>query len=226
MAAYQDPGLSSREQLTAGRLPRRLVQLVVGLALFGVSMAMMVQAGLGVMPWDVLHQGLANYLPLSFGQIVIAVGALVLLLWIPLKQWPGLGTILNVLIIGWFADWGIAAISEPATLWGAAALMLAGLVLNGLAGALYIGVHLGTGPRDGIGIALHRLTGRSVRLMRTLVEIVVVILGWLLGGVVGVGTVLYALGVGPLLQLFLPMVQVDLGLIRQGESDGNIGESE
>lgn len=226
MAAYQDPGLSSREQLTAGRLPRRLVQLVVGLALFGVSMAMMVQAGLGVMPWDVLHQGLANYLPLSFGQIVIAVGALVLLLWIPLKQWPGLGTILNVLIIGWFADWGITAISEPATLWGAAALMLAGLVLNGLAGALYIGVHLGTGPRDGIGIALHRLTGRSVRLMRTLVEIVVVILGWLLGGVVGVGTVLYALGVGPLLQLFLPMVQVDLGLVGQGESDGNIGESE
>ena len=195
MAAYQDPGLTSLEQLSVGKLPRRLLQLVLGLALFGWSMAMMVRAGLGVMPWDVLHQGLANYLPFSFGQIVIGVGAVVLLLWIPLRQWPGLGTVLNVLLIGLFAALGLS---------------------NALAGALYIGVHLGTGPRDGIGIALHRSTGRSVRLMRTLVEIGVVAIGWLLGGVVGVGTVLYAFGIGPLLQFFLPYVQVDLDLPLDG----------
>lgn len=211
MAAYQDPGLTSRQQLAAGRLVRRLSQLVLGLALFGWSMAMMVQAGLGVMPWDVLHQGLSNYLPLSFGQIVIAVGALVLLLWIPLRQWPGLGTVLNVALIGLFADFGLELIPEPNNLWSSTALMVSGVVLNGLAGALYIGVHLGTGPRDGIGIALHRITRRSVRLMRTLVELLVVVLGWFLGGTVGAGTVLYALGIGPLLQFFLPFVQVDLG---------------
>ncbi|TXJ04934.1 MAG: hypothetical protein E6Q27_06845 [Aeromicrobium sp.] len=215
MAAYQDPGLTSREQLAAGRMPRRICQLLVGLALFGWSMAMMVRAGLGVMPWDVLHQGLADHLPWTFGQIVIAVGAIVLILWIPLKQWPGLGTILNVLLIGPVADLGLRVIDEPATLWGSMLLMIGGVVLNGLAGALYIGVHLGTGPRDGLGIALHRLTGRSVRQMRSFVEILVVIVGWLLGGVVGVGTLLYALGVGPLLQLFLPFVQVDLGLEQQ-----------
>ena len=216
MAAYQDPGLTSLEQLSVGKLPRRLLQLVLGLALFGWSMAMMVRAGLGVMPWDVLHQGLANYLPFSFGQIVIGVGAVVLLLWIPLRQWPGLGTVLNVLLIGLFADLGLSVLAEPDSLWGASALMVAGVVLNALAGALYIGVHLGTGPRDGIGIALHRSTGRSVRLMRTLVEIGVVAIGWLLGGVVGVGTVLYAFGIGPLLQFFLPYVQVDLDLPLDG----------
>jgi len=210
MAAYQDPGLTSREQLAAGQLPRRILQLLLGLALFGWSMAMMVRAGLGVMPWDVLHQGLAGHLPWTFGQVVIGVGALVLLLWIPLKQWPGLGTILNVLLIGLFADFGLGVIGEPQTLWGALLLMIGGVVLNGLAGALYIGVHLGTGPRDGLGIALHRLTGRSVRQMRTAVEIVVVVVGWLLGGVVGFGTLLYAFGVGPLLQFFLPYVQVEL----------------
>ncbi len=215
MAAYQDPGLTSREQLAAGRMPRRICQLLVGLALFGWSMAMMVRAGLGVMPWDVLHQGLADHLPWTFGQIVIAVGAIVLILWIPLKQWPGLGTILNVLLIGPVADLGLRVIDEPTTLWGSMLLMIGGVVLNGLAGALYIGVHLGTGPRDGLGIALHRLTGRSVRQMRTFVEILVVIVGWILGGVVGVGTLLYALGVGPLLQWFLPYVQVDLGFEQQ-----------
>lgn len=212
MAAYKDPGLTSREQLAAGRLFRRIVQLIVGLALFGVSMAMMLRAGLGVMPWDVLHQGLEHHLPFSFGQIVIGVGAAVLLLWIPLKQWPGLGTIMNALLIGLFADLTLAWMEQPATLWGSAALMLGGLILNGLAGALYIGVHLGTGPRDGISIALHRITGKSVRLMRTLVEIIVVVIGWWLGGVVGVGTVLYALAVGPLLQAFLPLVQVELNI--------------
>ena len=208
MAEYKVPDLTAKEQLQAGKLTRRLTQLVVGLALFGVSMAMMVRADLGVMPWDVLHQGLAHHLPFSFGQIVIGVGALVLLLWIPLRQWPGLGTILNVVLIGLFADLTLFFIDTPESIWASVALMTGGIVLNGLAGALYIGVYLGAGPRDGLGIGLHILTGKSVRSMRTVVEIAVVVIGWLLGGVVGVGTFMYAVAIGPLLQLFLPWVDV------------------
>lgn len=210
MTKYRDPGLSSREQLQAGRLGRRLPQLLLGTFLFGWSMAMMVRAGLGAMPWDVLHQGLSIHLPFSFGQVVIGVGALVLLLWIPLKQWPGLGTLVNVLVIGLAADLGLAVMAEPNSWAADAALMLGGVVLNGLASALYIGVHLGTGPRDGLSMALHRLTGRSVRQMRTGIEVIVVVIGFFLGGVVGPGTLIYAVAVGPLLQFFLPWVQIDL----------------
>jgi uncharacterized membrane protein YczE len=210
MAEYLDPGLTSREQIRAGNLGRRLVQLIVGLFLFGWSMAMMVQSHLGLMPWDVFHQGVAKHLPLTFGEVVIVVGALVLLLWIPLRQWPGLGTILNVLLIGIAADVGLGVMSEPDALWAQGLLLLGGIVLNGIAGALYIGVHLGTGPRDGLSMALNRITGRSVRLMRTGVEVIVLVVGIVLGGTVGVGTVLYAVGVGPLLQYFLPKVQVTL----------------
>lgn len=210
MAEYLDPGLTSRQQIQAGNLGRRLPQLVVGLFLFGWSMAMMVQSHLGLMPWDVFHQGVAKHLPLTFGEVVIVVGALVLLLWIPLRQWPGLGTILNVFLIGIAADIGLNVMSEPDALWAQALLLLGGIVLNGIAGALYIGVHLGTGPRDGLSMALNRITGRSVRLMRTGVEVIVLVVGIILGGTVGVGTVLYAVGVGPLLQYFLPKVQVTL----------------
>lgn len=210
MAAYVDPGLTSREQLRAGRMARRLPQLVIGLFVFGWSMAMMVQSNLGLMPWDVFHQGLANFVPLSFGQVVIVVGAFVLLLWIPLKQWPGLGTIANVVLIGLAADLGLAVMSQPDALWAQTLLLVGGIVLNGLGGALYIGVHLGTGPRDGLSMALNRITGRSVRLMRTSVEVIVLVIGFLLGGTVGIGTLLYAVGVGPLLQVFLPLTQVTL----------------
>lgn len=210
MAQYRDPGLSSLEQLRAGKLFRRIVQLNIGLILFGVSMAMMVRGGLGVMPWDVFHQGVTNYLPWTFGQVVIVTGALLLLLWIPLRQWPGLGTILNVIVIGLAADATLTLTDEPKSLAARVALMLGGVVLNGFAGALYIGSHLGTGPRDGLFMGLHRITGRSVRLVRTIVEITVVAIGWLLGGVVGIGTIVYALGSGPLLQFFLPFVQAKI----------------
>jgi uncharacterized membrane protein YczE len=203
--------LSPRQQLRAGRLPRRLVQLLVGLTLYGVSMAMMIRGALGLDPWDVFHAGIASHVPLSFGEVTILVGALVLLLWIPLRQWPGLGTIANVVVIGLAADAGLALITTPEALWARAALLASGIVLNGVAGGLYIGSQLGPGPRDGLMTGFARRTGLSIRLVRTTIEVVVLGVGWLLGGPVGVGTVLYAVTIGPLVQFFLPRLTVDLG---------------
>jgi uncharacterized membrane protein YczE len=198
------------EQLRAGRTTRRLVQLATGLVLYGVSMAMMLRSGLGLDPWDVLHSGIAAHLPLSFGTVVIVVGALVLLLWVPLRQWPGLGTLANVVVIGLATDGTLALLDAPGPLLARAALLLGGIVLNGFAGALYIGSQFGPGPRDGLMTGLVRRTGRSFRLVRTSLELTVLATGWLLGGVVGVGTVLYALAIGPAVQVFLPMFTVPL----------------
>ncbi len=197
-------------QLRAGRLPRRIGQLLVGLVLYGVSMAMMVRSGLGLDPWDVLHSGLTRLSPLTFGQVTMVVGALVLLLWVPLRQWPGLGTVANVVVIGLATDAGLALIPEPAALGPQAALLLAGIVLNGLASGLYIGSQLGPGPRDGLMTGLARRTGWSIGGVRTGIEVSVLAVGWLLGGAVGVGTVAYAVLIGPLVQLFLPRVAVHL----------------
>lgn len=205
---YTPDTQSSLDQLRSGKLGRRLPQLVFGLMLYGWSMALMIEAGLGLDPWDVFHEGLTKYLPLTFGQVTILVGAAVLLLWIPLRQWPGLGTILNVILIGLAVDQGLWLLAQPDSLLLRVVMLVAGVVLNGLAGALYIGAHLGPGPRDGLFLGLVRRTGYSVRLMRTSVEITVLAIGWLLGGTVGVGTVLYALTIGPLVQAFLPLVQV------------------
>jgi uncharacterized membrane protein YczE len=181
----------------------RLAQLVVGLLLYGFTMALMVQSGLGLDPWDVFHQGLMHHVPLTFGQVVIVVGAIVLLLWIPLRQRPGIGTLLNVLLIGLAADAGIALIAAPDEMWARVTLLAIGVVGNGLAGALYIGARLGTGPRDGVWVALVERTGLSVRLVRTGIEVTVLATGFLLGGTVGIGTALYALAIGPLVQFFL-----------------------
>ncbi|HUP99856.1 MAG TPA: hypothetical protein VM093_05290, partial [Aeromicrobium sp.] len=131
----------------------RLSQLIVGLLLYGFTMALMVQAGLGLDPWDVFHEGLTHHVPLTFGQVVIVVGAVVLLLWIPLRQRPGIGTLLNVVLIGLAADAGIALVPAPDDLWAWSALLLVGVVGNGLAGALYIGARLGPGPRDGLWVS-------------------------------------------------------------------------
>jgi len=190
------------------RLPRRLVQLLVGLFLYGWSMAMMVRSGLGLDPWDVFHYGLARHVPLSFGQVTIVVGAAVLLAWIPLRQRPGIGTVLNIFVIGLSADFGLAVMSQPTNLVGRSALLVGGIVLNGLAGALYVGAHLGPGPRDGLWVAITRRYGLSIRLVRTVIELTVLVIGWLMGGTVGVGTVLYALSIGHLNQFFLTRVQV------------------
>lgn len=207
---YEPPALNPVQQVRAGRLGRRIPQLLAGLTLYGWSMAMMVESALGLDPWDVLHQGLARHLPLTFGQIVIAVGAALLLLWVPLRQWPGVGTVLNVIVIGIAADVGLLLLSQPDSLVARFALLVGGVVLNGLAGALYIGTHLGPGPRDGLWLGLVRRTGLSVRLIRTVVEITVVAVGFLLGGTVGLGTVLYAVTIGPIVQYLLPLVSVRL----------------
>jgi uncharacterized membrane protein YczE len=189
-------------------MTNRLARLLIGLFLYGFTMAMMVESTLGLDPWDVFHEGLAGHLPLTFGQVVILVGAVVLLLWIPLRQLPGVGTILNVIVIGLAADAGIAVISQPDDLWWRGLLLVGGVVGNGLAGAIYIGAQLGPGPRDGLWLGLVRRTGRSVRFWRTVIEVGVLVIGFVLGGTVGVGTVLYALTIGPIVQFFLPHAQV------------------
>jgi uncharacterized membrane protein YczE len=187
---------------------RRLVQLYGGLVLYGVSMAMQIRAGLGLDPWDVLHQGLATHAGLSFGTITMLVGATVLLAWIPLRQRPGLGTVSNVIVIGLSVDGALAVLPAAHPRWAQVGLLASAIVLNGVAGGCYIGARFGPGPRDGLMTGLVRRTGRSVRLVRTSIEVTVLATGWLLGGSVGVGTVAYALGIGPLVHLFLPLLTV------------------
>ena len=192
------------------RLPRRLTQLYLGLLLYGLSMALLVRSSLGVMPWDVLHQGLARQVGGSLGQVTIVVGVVVLLGWIPLRERPGLGTVSNVVVIGLAVDAALAVISAP-TAWPARlALVVLGVALNAAATAAYIGVRLGAGPRDGLMTGLVRRTGGSVRLVRTGIEVAVVTVGWLLGGTLGVATALYALAIGPLVHLLLPVFTVAL----------------
>ncbi|WP_432250161.1 YczE/YyaS/YitT family protein [Streptomyces sanyensis] len=189
-------------------LLRRLVQLYVGLVLYGASCALLVRAGLGLEPWGVLHQGLSGLTGLSIGTVSILVGAVALLLWIPIRQRPGLGTVSNLLVIGISMDAFLAVLPEARALPVRAALLVGGVVLNGMATGLYIAARFGTGPRDGLMTGLHRLTGRSIRLVRTALEVAVVTTGFLLGGSVGVGTVLYALAIGPLTQAFLRVFAV------------------
>lgn len=189
-------------------MTRRMVQLVVGLWLYGATMALLVESGLGLDPWDVFHEGLTHHLPLTFGQVVILVGAVLLLLWVPLRQRPGIGTVLNVVLIGIAVDVTLALLPTPDALGVQVGFLLVGVVGNGIAGALYIGADLGPGPRDGLWTAIVRRTGRSVRLVRTSLEVTVLAVGFVLGGTVGVGTVLYALAIGPVVQLFLPLTQV------------------
>lgn len=215
--------LTPVQQLRAPRLPRRLVQLLLGLWLYGASMAMMVESQLGLDPWDVFHEGVAGGLPLTFGTVVILTGLVVLLLWIPLRQAPGLGTVANVVVIGVASDVTLVLLEQPEGLVTRSLLLVAGIVLNGLAGALYIGAQLGPGPRDGLMTGLVRRTGWSVRLVRTALEVTVLAVGFVLGGTVGLGTVLYALAIGPLLQLFLPRVVVDLETVPAVEGKVSAG---
>jgi uncharacterized membrane protein YczE len=202
--------LGPLEQLGAGRLARRIPQLVIGLVLYGVSMALLVRATLGVMPWDVFHQGLTRHIPLTLGQVVIVTSVAVLLLWIPLRQPPGLGTVLNAVVIGLVVDPVLTWVTEPSSLGARIALAATGLLLNALATAMYIGAQLGPGPRDGLMTGLALRSGRSIRLVRTAIEVAVVVVGWLLGGVLGVATVAYAVLIGPLTQAMLPLVTVRL----------------
>jgi uncharacterized membrane protein YczE len=187
---------------------RRLIQLYAGLILYGVSLAMEVRAGLGLDPWDVFHQGIAKHTGLSFGTVVIVVGAFVLLAWIPIRQKPGLGTVSNVIVIGLVVDVALDLIPAAGPLGVQFALMFGGVFLNAVAGAAYIGAGFGPGPRDGLMTGLVARTGRSVRLVRTSIEVSVLITGALLGGSVGIATVVYAAGIGPLLHVLMPLFTV------------------
>jgi uncharacterized membrane protein YczE len=186
------------------RLPARLAQLLAGLSLYGVSMAMMVRANLGLDPWDVLHQGLAARIGLSFGLTVNLVGLGVLLLWVPLRQWPGLGTVLNIVVIGTVTDMALGLIPSPEGYAARLALLCFGILLNGIAGGAYIGAGLGPGPRDGLMTGFCRRTGLPVKVVRTAIELAALAVGWLLGGTVGLGTLLYAIGIGWVLHHALP----------------------
>ncbi|WP_329245714.1 hypothetical protein OG223_10620 [Streptomyces sp. NBC_01478] len=188
---------------TRNRLGRRLVQLYAGLALYGASSALLVVSGLGLEPWNVLHQGLAELTGLTIGVVSIIVGAAVLLLWVPLRQRPGLGTVSNVFVVGLAMDGTLALVPDAHGLAVRIPLLLASILLNGVATGLYISASFGPGPRDGLMTGLHRRTGRSIRLIRTGLEVTVVATGFALGGTVGIGTLLYALAIGPLAQLFL-----------------------
>ncbi|WP_168200716.1 YitT family protein [Allokutzneria sp. NRRL B-24872] len=185
---------------------RRFTQLFVGLALYGASMGLMVRAGMGLDPWDVLHEGLTNRIGLSFGTITALTGAVVLLAWLPLRQMPGIGTVANVVVIALAVDATLALLPELHGLPLQIFAMLASVVINGFACAVYIGARLGPGPRDGLMTGITARTGWSIRLVRTGIELSVLALGWLLGGTVGIGTVVYALAMGPVVQAFLPSV--------------------
>lgn len=189
-------------------LLHRLLQLYAGLALYGASAGLIILSQLGNDPWDVLHQGLSRQTGIGTGLWVCIAGALVMLLWIPLRQRPGLGTLSNVVVVGLVLELCLGAFEpaqDPAARW---TLLLSGVLLNGVATGLYIGARFGPGPRDGLMTGLVRHTGRSVRVVRTSLELTVLVAGWLLGGTVGVGTVLYALAIGPIAHALLPVLTV------------------
>ena len=191
-------------------MTRRLLQLYLGLIAFGVSMAMLYESQLGLMPWDVLHQGIALQGGWPMGRVAIVVGALVLLAWIPIRQRPGLGTVSNVIVLGLVFDATVTLVGDAPQGIGLPArigLLLGGIVLNGIATAAYIGARFGPGPRDGLMTGLSKRTGASVRLVRTLIEGSVLLAGFALGGTLWWGTLLYALAIGPLIQAMLPWFQ-------------------
>jgi uncharacterized membrane protein YczE len=192
-----------------GNLVRRVPQLFLGLLLYGLSMAMMVDSGLGLTSWDVFHQGLSRVTGLNLGWVVILVGIPVLLLWIPLRLKPGFGTLANLVVVGLAVDWGLALLSPVEWFPGRILYLIGGIVLNGVATGLYIGSDFGAGPRDGLMTGVHaRYPRLSLRLVRTGIELTVLVAGFFLGGTVGVGTLAYALAIGPLSQVFIPMFTV------------------
>ena len=187
---------------------RRIAQLVIGLVLYGIAIALMVRAGIGVAPWDVLTQGLSRRTGLDFGLLTNIIGAAVLLLWIPIRQRPGIGTLVNVLLIGPSASLGLAVVPQQTVPLEQGLVFAGGLALLAVATGLYIGARLGPGPRDGLMTGLHRRTGWPIWIVRTGIEVVVVGAGWLLGGQVGIGTIAFALLIGPMVNVTLPLLRV------------------
>ncbi|HEV8175141.1 MAG TPA: hypothetical protein VGP91_15985 [Actinoplanes sp.] len=194
---------------TNRRLVRRTTQLFAGLVFYGLGMALMIESRLGLTSWDVFHQGLSRVTGLSFGWVVILLGVPILVLWIPLRQRPGFGTVANLVVIGFVVDGALATIPAPAPVWLRIGYLVAGIVVIGLGTGLYIGARMGPGPRDGLMTGMvARFPRLSIRLVRTVMELSVLGLGWVLGGTVGIGTLAFALSIGPLAQVFIPMFTV------------------
>ncbi|WP_404948865.1 hypothetical protein HFP70_28740 [Streptomyces sp. ARC14] len=200
-------GAIIQRPLVPDRPTRRLSQLIFGLALYGVSDAMVIQSGLGVEPWDALSQGLSRTFGLGIGMWTNIIGALVLLLWIPLRNKPGLGTVLNVLMVGTVMDLFMAWTPVPEAMWLRWTVLIFGVVLNGVATGMYIGAGLGPGPRDGL-MTGWAARGHSIRGVRWVIELTVLVIGFLLGATLGIGTLIYAVAIGPLSQIFIPMFDV------------------
>jgi uncharacterized membrane protein YczE len=196
------------DPVPADRRLRRCMQLLAGLILYGTTAAMMVLAGFGLDPWDVLHQGLARTFGLGIGTWAILLSVVVLLGWLPLRQRPGAGTVANVILIGAVIDLVLALAPPPHALWARVALLTGGVAGNAVATGLYIGAGLGPGARDGLTTGIAR-RGHSIRSVRTCIEATVLATGFLLGGTVGIGTVLYALAIGPLTHHTIPMLAID-----------------
>lgn len=194
---------------TNRRLVRRTTQLFAGLVFYGLGMALMIESRLGLTSWDVFHQGLSRVTGLSFGWVVILLGVPILVLWIPLRQRPGFGTVANLVVIGFVVDGALATVPAPAPVWLRIGYLVAGIVVIGLGTGLYIGARMGPGPRDGLMTGMvARFPRLSIRLVRTVMELSVLGLGWVLGGTVGIGTLAFALSIGPLAQVFIPMFTV------------------
>lgn len=189
-------------------LTRRITQLIAGLFLYGFSIAMMIRGAIGVPPWDVFGQGITLATGIPFGWVVNLVGAVVLLLWIPLRQKPGVGTVANVLLIGPSAEIGLAVVPLPTSLSEQALLLAGGLALIAVATGLYIGARMGPGPRDGLMTGIHSRFGVPIWAARTAIEVTVLAIGWVLGGDVGIGTVAFALLIGPMVQVTIPLLRV------------------
>ncbi|WP_241981031.1 MULTISPECIES: YczE/YyaS/YitT family protein [Cryobacterium] len=191
-------------------MTRRLTQLLIGLFLYGIGIALIVRGGIGVAPWDVLTQGIDSRTHLGFGLVTILISGVVLLLWIPIRQKPGVGTVLNALLVGPAADVGLRLIPADLDLWLRVLLFAAGLLTLAVATGLYIGAHFGPGPRDGLMTGLHKRTGWRIWIVRTGIEVIVLGIGWALGGNVGIGTVLFAVLVGPLCHWTIPLFAITL----------------
>lgn len=189
-------------------MARRILQLFIGLLFYGIGIALMLRAGIGLAPWDVLTQGIQRQTGLSFGLIIVLTSFVVLLLWIPIRQRLGVGTVANAVLIGPFADLGLLLIPQQTEWWAQGLVFAAGLLLVGVATGLYIGARFGPGPRDGLMTGMHRVTGWPIWVVRTGIEVTVLAIGWLLGGTVGIGTVAFAFGIGPLAGIFLPLLTV------------------
>ena len=208
---------------------QRVTQLGVGLVIYGVSSSLLVIGGLGLVPWDVLHQGLQRQTGIAIGTWSILVGLVVLLLWIPLREKPGWGTVSNAILIGGTIDvvlWLVPSAHGTLLRWGCC---LVGVLLNGIATGMYIGAGLGPGPRDGLMTGFARRSGHSLRLVRTTLEATVLVFGWVLGGTVGVGTVIYLLAIGPLAHTLVPIFSryPSAAASIEGDRDqGSIGVSE